>query len=318
MQTDLRPLSIPELLDRSISIYRRHLLTFVAIMAVPAAFGLLVMLPYTAFAHFAENGQAPEFSTNDFARWFVAGAVGFVVVFVCYGVAYVMALGATSFGVSDLYQGHSPSVGTSFARVKRHAAQLVLLMLNVGIRIWGAMAALVAVGAALSLLLSSAIGAFAVLFMFAGILAGGALLVLMVLRYSLCVPALVLEGLTASQAIKRSVELSRGNLGRAFLIGLCATMITYAASLLFQGPFFVAMVVAGPESRMGLVLNLAGTIVGTLGSTLVAPVMIIGLAVLYFDARVRTEALDVQMMMSALDRADARFSGATAPPATPL
>ena len=49
--------------------------------------------------------------------------------------------------------------------------------------------------------------------------------VLMGLRYSLAVPACVVEGLTARKAMRRSIELSKGSRGRIFLLGLLILII---------------------------------------------------------------------------------------------
>ena len=54
---------------------------------------------------------------------------------------------------------------------------------------------------------------------------------------------------------------------------------------------------------------------GTIGHTLTAPVLVIGVAVLYYDLRVRKEALDLQVMMSALDTPG---DGLTLPPPSPV
>jgi hypothetical protein len=50
-------------------------------------------------------------------------------------------------------------------------------------------------------------------------------------------------------------------------------------------------------------LNIAGAVAGTIGATLTAPFMIIGLALIYYDARIRMEGLDVELTLAALDRA---------------
>jgi hypothetical protein len=59
--------------------------------------------------------------------------------------------------------------------------------------------------------------------------------------------------------------------------------------------------IAGQETSTGLILTLLGIVSGTIGSTVSAPFMVIGLAVLYYDLRVRKEALDLQLMLGALD-----------------
>jgi uncharacterized membrane protein len=47
--------------------------------------------------------------------------------------------------------------------------------------------------------------------------------ILMALRYSLAVPACVVENLKARKAIRRSVELSKGSRGRIFMFGLLSS-----------------------------------------------------------------------------------------------
>lgn len=316
MTLDLRPLSIPELLDRSVSLYRAHLLLFVGIMAAPSALALLIALPANVFSYWAQPGATPSAVAGAGVVTLIGAAVGYIVVVVLYLVVYMLALGATSVGVSDLYQHDAPTIGSTYARVRAHGVPLVMLGLHVGARLLAAFAALMATAVALSGGLAGAIGPFAVLFLFAGMAGAFVVCGFMMLRYALAVPALVLEQLSARDAIRRSIVLTRENLGRAFLILFLATMITYASALLFQGPFMFGALLAGPEGALSLGLTLAGTIVGTLGSALTAPVMIIGLAVLYYDARVRKEALDVHLMMRALDAADAGTAATLTPPVT--
>jgi hypothetical protein len=153
-------------------------------------------------------------------------------------------------------------------------------------------------------------GAFAAFLPVVGILimivAGGAIMVVcafLALRYSLSIPALVLEGLTANNSIRRSVELTRGRLGRVLLLVICATIVTYAALMLFQGPFMFGAFLAGPESVRGFWLNVVGAMLGTVGTTLTTPFLIIGLALIYYDARIREEGLDLELTLAALDRA---------------
>ena len=124
----------------------------------------------------------------------------------------------------------------------------------------------------------------------------------MSLRYSLSIPALVLEGLPPGESIRRSVALTHGRLGRVFLMVLCATCIAWAALILFQGPFAAASFMAGPETTHGFWLNVLGGVFGTIGTTLTTPFLIIGLAVIYYDARIREEGFDLELSLAALDR----------------
>ena len=95
---------------------------------------------------------------------------------------------------------------------------------------------------------------------------------------------------------------------------LVAALMAYTAIILLQMPFNVASAVVGKTTNAGFWLDLVGAIAGTIGHTLTAPVLVIGVAVLYYDFRVRKEALDLQVMMSALDTPG---DGLTMPPPSP-
>jgi hypothetical protein len=121
------------------------------------------------------------------------------------------------------------------------------------------------------------------------------------------VPALVLENITARNAIRRSVRLTKGSLGRAAVLAIFATIIAYAALFLLQGPFTIGVVMAGPGTNAAVMFSLLGAVAGTIGGAVTGPIMIIALAVFYYDVRIRKEGLDLQLMVADLDH----------PPATP-
>jgi hypothetical protein len=139
------------------------------------------------------------------------------------------------------------------------------------------------------------------LLMMIGTLAAVVVTSWLTLRYAVVVPALVLEQTTAAEAIRRSIYLTRGYLGRVTLLLLCGFVLAYAGLLIFQMPFSVAAALSGPDSSASLVFTVLGTISSTIGGTITGPLMIIGFAVLYYDLRIRKEALDLDMMISALD-----------------
>jgi membrane-anchored glycerophosphoryl diester phosphodiesterase (GDPDase) len=120
-------------------------------------------------------------------------------------------------------------------------------------------------------------------------------------RYGVAVPAAVLENLGPNSALRRSVELTEDYRGRIFLIWLCAIVLAYATATLLQLPFMVGAFLAGPGTATALVLNVIGLVLGTAGSTFTGPIMIIGLALAYYDLRIRKEALDLQMMFESID-----------------
>jgi hypothetical protein len=126
-------------------------------------------------------------------------------------------------------------------------------------------------------------------------------IVLISVRLGVSVPALVIENVPAGRAIRRSVDLTHDHVGRVFLIVLCATVIAYATSLVFTGPFSIAAMVVGPTTKLALLFNLAGAVSGGIGAMISGPIMIIGLAMMYYDLRIRKEALDLELLLTHLD-----------------
>jgi hypothetical protein len=78
-------------------------------------------------------------------------------------------------------------------------------------------------------------------------------------------------------------------------------MIAYATAAIFQGPFMMASFLAGIGTPMSQALAIAGTILGAIGGMFSGPLMIIGLAMMYYDLRIRKEALDLHLLLENLD-----------------
>jgi membrane-anchored glycerophosphoryl diester phosphodiesterase (GDPDase) len=129
--------------------------------------------------------------------------------------------------------------------------------------------------------------------------------VLLAVRWSLAVPAMVLEGKGIGQAMSRSAELTMGNRGRVFVIWLIFVILNISFNWLLHWPIEVA---AGVSTRVALHHAAAGWQVASLVATflavcLVGPLATIAFSLVYFDERVRKEAFDLQLMMTALDAA---------------
>ena len=126
--------------------------------------------------------------------------------------------------------------------------------------------------------------------------------VLMGLRLSLAFPACVAEGLPATAAIKRSFQLSRGAMGRIFLVVLVIYAALYAG--IFVVEIAVGMVVgvgvlvaelahlhpAAPWSYVGLgFLGICALAALILFISLTYAAVTTALAVIYHDQRLRNE-----------------------------
>ncbi len=302
---ELRPLAIGELLDRVFTIYRRHLSTFVGIMAVPSLFNLALALCMLILQHL--NG-GPLFRPPSPNRHFnpdelfkpVMQMFGVAMVFLCvYWVAYMLALGAATSVVAEIYAGRDIGIGEAYGKARGRLGRLLLLAILWMLVIIVPGVVLLGVGGGLAAALRSPL--FLALFMLVGGFGFLVLTVILFLRYAVSAPALMLEGVSAWGAMRRSVALTRGFLGRVFLMVLVAALISYTAIMLLQMPFNLASAISGKFTAAGFWLDLIGAVAGTIGHTLTAPVLVIGVAVLYYDFRVRKEALDLQVMIGALD-----------------
>ncbi len=313
MSLDLRPLTLGELLDRSFSLYRRHFWLFVGIMAVPSllglAFGILTAV-FTPQPVSPESGATPN--PAEMVGTFVFLGIAMIGMAIVYFVTYAVALGATTVAVSELYMGRQVTIRESFTPLRGKVGRLALLLLLVSIRTFGLfmLAAVgIGVGSAVMAMGSPILG---VLLIMCGMFGAFALWIWIMLRYAVAVPAAVLEDETATDAIRRSIDLTRGSLWRVLVLLVFTMVITYGVLLIFQGPFLFAGAMAGPAPA-GFWLNLCGTIAGAIGGAFTGPLMIVAFAVLYYDLRVRHEGLDLQMMLANLNLQ----GGAGAPQAPP-
>ena len=304
MTLDLRPLTLGELLDRSFRLFRRHFSLFVGLMAVPSVLVLLVNVALLIVPELAPAADVADEGPD--AAALATALVGGVLIFflaVLYLVAYMVTLGATTIAVSELYLDRSPTIASAYSHVQGHIGSLILLMILLGLRLVGVFLAtmtpfvLLAIMVAFTGGVGSAVGAgLVVLGLVPAMLAAFAFS----LRYSVAVPALVLEPITANGAVRRSVFLVRENFWRTAILVVFATIIATAANLIFQMPFHIGAFATGPDSAASFWWQLAGSISGAVGGAVTGPLMIVALAVLYYDLRIRKEGLDVEIMMARL------------------
>ena len=301
MNLDLRPLTVSEFLDRTFSIYRHRFLLFVALMAPQAVLSLVAALVWVwASASFTNS---KDFDVEKLIALMTAAGIGGLIFTIVHWILYVLGVGATTAAVSDLYGRMTPDIGSAFRAAARRLGPLLWLTFLMAVRIFGVLMAS-AVVPGLLIGLGGGLSAFdaASRPVSGGILAVGVvtLILFMALRYGVAIPAVVLEPIGGREAIRRSIRLTQALLGRVFLLMICAGFVGWAAAMVLQMPFVVATLIVGPETRTGFWLNMAGTATGTAGQTITAPITAIGVVVLYFEARIRHEALDLQVLTEAL------------------
>jgi membrane-anchored glycerophosphoryl diester phosphodiesterase (GDPDase) len=136
------------------------------------------------------------------------------------------------------------------------------------------------------------VSSIAFLFLLLGALIFG---IIMSLRYSLAVPACAVENLKAREAIRRSIQLSKGSRGRIFMLGLLALIIQLGITGLTQGFFIVVGI-----KHHGVIpvwMSVVQQFLAFLTNTFVGPIYATGFTLFYYDQRVRKEGYDIERMM---------------------
>ena len=287
--TMLRPLSLGELLDRAFSLYKQNFLLFFGIMMWPSLLAVAVGLLNTGMQTLVRR---PATGVNVAVMGAGIG-FGMILLGIAYWVAYTIALGATTLAVSDVYLGNAVTISASYKKMKGRTWGLMCVMGWVGLQV-GAVVFLLVIAMVVLAAAGRVVGIVAVLILLPLVIG---IPLWLSLRYSVAVPAMMLEKLGARGAASRSWQLTKGNLGRAFLVLLLMVIITYTVMAVFQGPFFVAAILTADHGQPTLWLMGLSTVMGGIGGALAAPLLMIGLVLLYYDIRVRKEAFDLQLLM---------------------
>lgn len=312
MNYQLRPLALGELLDRTAELYRTRFALFGGISAIFATVMLGIQLLY--LRSLVLMGY-PNLMAN--LRWgtAVAAVLEALALLLLAGLSIV----AINRAVSWVYLDQPASIREAVRSVLPRLGRYLWLMTTVAFRAWTPIAVLY-------------IAYFVVLFMLmphdlltnpaamqnsinqnpASILSFGLAMlilaplmivavvygVLMSLRYSLAVPACVVEELPTGQAIKRSIELSKESRGRIFVLMLLVGLVRFILGLLFGFPIILlALKHPGHQLPMHwLALQQVGVF---LSNALIGPIYSIGLTLFYFDQRIRKEGFDIEWMMQA-------------------
>ncbi len=271
---DLRPLSLGELLDRTFFLYRRHFFLFIGIAAIPYSLFFVINLGSTLLTRLRLGGPgfpgAGRLPPANFGTALLGGGIIALVLVLAGFIAFLFSVGASVFAVSEIYMGHDTSIRASLRRVRGHAGTI-----------------------------------FGVLFLSGLIMVGGFILLIIPGIYLACricvaTAAALLEDIGASEAIRRSFELTKDFAGRAFMIYLLYLAMAWGVIAVLQLPFGILIAVYAKQPQLvtiWMVLMQTGSFIG---SVLITPVSTIGFALFYYDLRVRKEAFDLQMMMQAI------------------
>jgi hypothetical protein len=325
MGYQLRPLTLGEILDRTAELYRSRFPLFAGISSAFATVMLGIQLLYT-------RSLVAMGYPNIMTKWQWSTAASAVAESLAILLLAGLSIAANNRAVAWVYLDQPASIREAVRSVRPRLGRYLWLMTNVSLRAWGPLAVLYVAYFVLLLslmphdLLTNPAAAqtaaqdnpAAFLEFGAGMLILAPLMiaatvygVLMSLRYSLAVPASVVEDLPAGRAIRRSIELSNGSRGRIFVLALLVGAVRLLLGMLFGFPIIVLAVkhVGQPLPMHWLVLQQIGIF---LSNALIGPIYSIGLTLFYYDQRIRREGFDIEWMMQAAGLAPAAAPGLVA------
>ena len=109
--------------------------------------------------------------------------------------------------------------------------------------------------------------------------------ILLMLRWSLAVPAKVMENRSVGDAMSRSAELTQGNRGRIFVIWTLFIMLNIGVDSLVRWPILVAAGVSGSAGFLPLGWRVVMIVATFISSCLVGPLATIAFSLVYYDQR---------------------------------
>jgi len=308
MTTQLRPLSLGEILDRTTQLYRANFLTFAGIAAVPTILILLATIPLLGTAGLmGVYGRAAAAANGPFLAGVMAGGTVFGIVLL---VATVFSQAALVRAVTGAHTGRPLAVRQALGSVKPRFWRYLGVLLLQGILIGVVPAVVAGVVIGIVFALTHASGGDAGANVIAGIVSffiAAATFVIIILRglsYSLAMPACIAEEKPAWESLQRSKKLSHGARGRIFLMFLLIWVLAMVVSMGGYIAMLIVMAVAALVNKgghMGTSVIVAGEVVNMLVNlsiqTVITPVYVTALVLFYYDQRIRTEGYDIEWMM---------------------
>ncbi|RLU78920.1 hypothetical protein CTZ27_37685 [Streptomyces griseocarneus] len=300
----LRPLSVGEIVDGAVQVVRRQWRTALGIslglavgtQAVTTVLTGLWFHDSPDLQSISENADATPRELWEALRGTLAGtgvawAVGLI--------GSIVATAMLTMVVSHSILGRTTTIGEAWRAARPQMPRMFGLLLLLPLLL----CAVFGIGLSLGLVVA-ATGAEAA---GTGLMALGALAASVVgtwlwIRFSLAVPALMLEKQGVIASMRRSVKLVQGAWWRVFGVQLLGVLLTVMLTMVVQGPLSIVTSFASGsamENPMSWPSLVVAGIGGAISATLAFPVTAGMTALLYTDQRIRRESLDLELARAA-------------------
>jgi hypothetical protein len=318
----MKAMSLSELMDRTFTLYRNRFWLFCGLMTVPEiAIMLCTLIVVVGFP--VRVIPIPGASENPMAilasvqRQIAPVLVSFFTQLFFSAVA----LGGVTVAVSELYLGRPVTIRGAYRMVQRRVFGLfgliILLFLIAIVFFFVIFLGVILLGgiAAVGLNFVSPIltGIAIVLLLLAGVV----LALWLLMRFAVSIPVYLLERQGVADSMSRSGTLTKGHRGRIFAATIVMFIPVYVVHFAFGLPFVILTLAAATKGVLPLWIQIGQAVSGAIGTTLAGPLLMIMIALIYYDVRIRKEAFDLETMMNALQPAAPAGEIAGAPPPPP-
>jgi hypothetical protein len=233
---------------------------------------------------------------SDAANYLLINGVSEVVTLL----ANAVLSGMLTYAVAQGAIGKRATIGTSWNAIARRIPPLIGQVFLVGLMLLGAIVIplLPLVIALVAQRSNTGVGA-AVIFGLAGLLAALATIFWLMTRTLFAPAALVLEGQGVIDSIKRSWQLTRGRFWRTLGIYLLVSLLAGMIAGFVAVPISTVVLFASGVSLTGAAV---ATVLSTiLAGVLTTPFVAAAMSLLYLDARIRSEGLDLALLRAATE-----------------
>ncbi|HEV7236726.1 MAG TPA: glycerophosphoryl diester phosphodiesterase membrane domain-containing protein [Ktedonobacteraceae bacterium] len=319
----LRPRTVAEILDQAFRLYRKHFLTFVAIIAVvhvplQLATQIISALLLGNLTSYESNAFSGNFSGNSFSSATTNSLFSYLGVFyaatvvlaLLYGLLLSLSQGALTAEIANSHLDKPVSFSDGYRQMfSRLGSLLGVIFLELGIGIVVFIPIILLFVLALGIGLNSAFssgggsssagsGAFIGLICFSCFLIIPAFLLFayVFVRFYVVTPVIMVERLGPVQALRRSWELIRNYWWRTFGLLVVLAILGYIVQL---GPTaLVQAIITIFLPRDFVVQQLISGVITVFTTLIFIPIQLTAVTLYYFDLRVRKEGFDLETAVS--------------------
>jgi hypothetical protein len=304
----LRPLSISEMLDGAFTAIRWNPKTILVASAV-VAIAANVMSALAAYL-WERSAQPIVVNSGSGAPTFHVHTLVLVVILGCLDVVLTV-LGSTiltgvlTVTVGQAVLGRKETLGSAWRATRGRIWPLLgtVLLAAVGLALCWALVVGVSLGAAVAIAAGAHQTGAGILVGVVGCITATVFAVITFVRWSLAVPAVMLESSGPVASLRRSWRLVRRSSWRVWWALVLTELIVGIANAVIKAPFEVAggvSTIALTSQAHATALGLATSAVGgILANTLTAPLIAGVVVLLYTDLLMRREGLDIKLQAAA-------------------